>query len=55
MVQEIIVYIIGITVVCIIGYKLLKSLFGKRTNTGGGCSNCSCGSNVVRYKRASNR
>lgn len=51
MIQEIIVYGIGIAVAGILVYKFIKTIFGKRTNQTFGCSNCSFKSSTTHYKR----
>lgn len=48
MIQEIIVYIIGIAVVILLLSKIYKALFSKKDKQG---LDCSCGCNVNKYRR----
>lgn len=43
MVQEIIVYIIGIAVAILLINKIYKSFFSKKEKQGFTCSSCNCG------------
>ena len=52
MLQEIIVYSIGIAVGIMIAYKIFKSLFSKDKHAESGCGHCSCNqSTKLTYKR----
>lgn len=48
MIQEIIVYIIGLFVAILLIYKLIKGIFGKK-DAGSICSNCCSKANYRNY------